>query len=162
MQLPDGLAKLAAPSGKFNPINQQVDVAGPITFAGPNGYSLQSNAATVDLKKKTMQGSGGVSGTVPQGTFTADTMSADLDNRVVHAQRPCALADRAATREIGAMRIAAPLIALAALAATGAAIAQSRHDSVGADRFRRRPYRAAGQGRTARSCRAMSASRRPR
>ena len=30
-----------------------------------------------------MKGNGGVSGTVPQGTFTADTMSADLDNRVV-------------------------------------------------------------------------------
>ncbi|MDB5679868.1 LPS export ABC transporter periplasmic protein LptC [Sphingomonas bacterium] len=83
LTLPNGLATLAAPSGKFNPVNQQVDVAGPITFDGPNGYSLKSQAATVDLKKKTMKGSGGVSGTVPQGTFTADTMSADLDNRVV-------------------------------------------------------------------------------
>jgi lipopolysaccharide export system protein LptC len=83
MQTPNGLATLAAPSGKFNPVSQQVDVAGPITFDGPNGYSLQSQAATVDLKKKTMKGNGGVSGTVPQGTFTADTMSADLDNRVV-------------------------------------------------------------------------------
>jgi lipopolysaccharide export system protein LptC len=83
MRLPNGLAKLAAPSGRFNPLTQQVDVAGPITFDGPNGYSLKSNAATVDLKKKTMEGKGGVSGTVPQGTFTADSMSADLDNRVV-------------------------------------------------------------------------------
>ena len=83
MQLPNGIATLAAPSGKFNPVNQQVDVAGPITFDGPNGYNLQTNTATVDLKKKTMQGNNGVSGTVPQGVFTADTMSADLDNRVV-------------------------------------------------------------------------------
>ena len=83
LQLPHGLATLIAPSGKFNPVSQQVDVAGPITFDGPNGYSLQSQAATVDLKKKTLQGKQGVSGTVPQGTFTADTMSADLDNRVV-------------------------------------------------------------------------------
>ncbi|THD36058.1 MAG: LPS export ABC transporter periplasmic protein LptC [Sphingomonas sp.] len=83
MQLPNGLATLQAPSGKFNPINQQVEVAGPITFAGPNGYSLQGNAATVDMKKKTMMGSNGVSGTVPQGTFTADSMTADLDNRSV-------------------------------------------------------------------------------
>ena len=83
MQLPDGPAKLVAPSGRFNPMTQQVDVAGPITFDGPNGYSLRSNAATVDLKNKTMDGKSGVSGTVPQGTFTADTMSADLDNRSV-------------------------------------------------------------------------------
>jgi lipopolysaccharide export system protein LptC len=83
MQLPNGIAKLQAPSGRFNPINQQVEVAGPITFDGPNGYSLKSNAATVDLKTKTMNGSSGVSGTVPQGTFSANTMSADLDNRSV-------------------------------------------------------------------------------
>ena len=83
LKLPDGIATLAAPSGKFNPISQQVDVDGPITYAAPNGYSLRTNAATVDLKKKTMQASGGVSGTLPQGNFTADTMSADLDNRVV-------------------------------------------------------------------------------
>jgi len=83
MRLPNGLAKLVAPSGQFNPLTQQVDVAGPITFDGPNGYSLKSNAATVDLKKKTMDGKGGVSGTVPQGTFTADTMHADLDSRSV-------------------------------------------------------------------------------
>ncbi|MBN8815768.1 MAG: LPS export ABC transporter periplasmic protein LptC [Sphingomonas sp.] len=83
LQMPDGLAKLVAPTGNFNPTTQQMDLAGPITFAGPNNYTLQSNGATVDLKTKTMEGKGGVSGTVPQGTFTADTMSADLDGRVV-------------------------------------------------------------------------------
>ena len=80
---PAGLAKLAAPSGKFNPVTQQMGVIGPITFAGPNNYTLNSNGALGDLKTKTMNGKGGVSGTVPQGTFTADNMSADLDGRVV-------------------------------------------------------------------------------
>jgi len=83
LQTPDGLAKLNAPSGTFNPVTQQMDVHGPITFAGPNNYTLNSNGAVVDLKTKTMNGKGGVSGTVPQGTFTADNMSADLDGRVV-------------------------------------------------------------------------------
>lgn len=83
LQTPDGLATLNAPSGRFNPVTQQMEVAGPITFAGPNNYTLNGNAATVDFKTKTMEGKGGVSGTVPQGTFTADTMSADLDGRVV-------------------------------------------------------------------------------
>ncbi|MBS0478559.1 MAG: LPS export ABC transporter periplasmic protein LptC, partial [Proteobacteria bacterium] len=83
LQLPDGLAKLVAPSGKFNPVTQQMDVSGPITFAGPNNYTLQTNGAIVDLKTKTMEGAGGVWGTVPQGSFTADRMSADLDARVV-------------------------------------------------------------------------------
>ncbi|MES2096427.1 MAG: LPS export ABC transporter periplasmic protein LptC [Pseudomonadota bacterium] len=83
MQLTDGLATLDAPSGKFNPNTQQVDVSGPINFVGPKGYTLRSDTATLDLKKKSMTGNGGVTGTLPQGTFSGDRMSADLDNRVV-------------------------------------------------------------------------------
>lgn len=83
IQLADGPGKLVAPSGRFNLNNQQVEVNGPITFNGPKGYTLKSNGATVDLKQKTMEGNGGVSGTVPQGNFTADSMNADLENRVV-------------------------------------------------------------------------------
>lgn len=83
ISLSDGPGKLVAPKGNYNLKSQQVDVSGPITFTGPKGYSLQSNAATVDLRKRTMQGTGGVSGTLPQGNFNADTMNADLENRVV-------------------------------------------------------------------------------
>jgi lipopolysaccharide export system protein LptC len=81
--LADGPGKLTAPSGRFNLDSQQVDVAGPITFEGPKGYSLKSTGAIIDLKKKTMEGTGGVSGTLPQGDFKADSMSADLEGRVV-------------------------------------------------------------------------------
>ncbi|MGN6819412.1 MAG: LPS export ABC transporter periplasmic protein LptC [Sphingomonas sp.] len=83
IELADGPGKLNAPSGRFNLNNQQLDVNGPITFTGPKGYSLNSTGATVDLRQKTMQGTGGVSGTLPQGRFTADSMSADLENRIV-------------------------------------------------------------------------------
>ncbi|MBN8809206.1 MAG: LPS export ABC transporter periplasmic protein LptC [Sphingomonas sp.] len=83
LQMTDGPATLRAPGGRFNPTNQQVAIDGPITFAGPKGYSLQTNAATLDLKAKTMQSEGGVTGTVRQGTFSADSMHADLDNRSV-------------------------------------------------------------------------------
>jgi lipopolysaccharide export system protein LptC len=81
--LSDGPGKLQAPKGNYNLNSQQVDVSGPIIFTGPKGYSLQSKAATVDLRTRTMQGTGGVSGTLPQGNFNADTMNADLENRVV-------------------------------------------------------------------------------
>lgn len=83
LQLSDGPATLQAPGGRFSPSSQQVDIDGPIVFAGPAGYDLHTNAARLDLKTKTMQGQGGVTGTVPQGTFSADTMHADLDNRSV-------------------------------------------------------------------------------
>jgi lipopolysaccharide export system protein LptC len=81
--LTDGPGKLQAPKGNYNLKSQQVDVSGPITFTGPKGYSLLSKAATIDLRKRTMQGSGGVSGTLPQGNFNADAMNADLENRIV-------------------------------------------------------------------------------
>lgn len=83
IQLADGPGKLTAPSGRFNLNSQQVEVNGPIAFDGPKGYTLQTQGATVDLKQKTMQGTGGVTGTLPQGNFKADSMNADLDNRIV-------------------------------------------------------------------------------
>ena len=48
-----------------------------------NGYDLKTHDATVDLKKRTMASGGAVTGTVPQGSFSADRMHADLDQRSV-------------------------------------------------------------------------------
>src|SRR3569623_2538396 len=55
MRLPNGLAKLQAPRGRINPLTQQVDVAGPLTFDGPNGYRLKSSAAAGVSKHKTKE-----------------------------------------------------------------------------------------------------------
>lgn len=79
----DGPATIAAPTGRFDPRTQMVETTDPIVFNGPKGYSLATNGATVDMKKRTMEGQGGVSGTLPQGNFTADRLSADLEGRVV-------------------------------------------------------------------------------
>lgn len=81
--LTDGPAAIVAPNGQFDPRTNVITVPGAITFNGPRGYNLQGNGATVDLKKQVMTGQGGVSGTLPQGSFTADRMSADLENRIV-------------------------------------------------------------------------------
>lgn len=83
LQMSDGPATLEAPAGRFDPNTQQVDVDGPIVFNGPDGYSIKTNSAKLDLKSKTIQGQGGVTGTVRQGTFSADAMRADLDNRTI-------------------------------------------------------------------------------
>jgi lipopolysaccharide export system protein LptC len=83
IQLTDGPATVRAPSGKFNLTSQQLAVDGPIAVDGPDGYQLQTRGATMDLKNRTMNGTGGIDGTVRQGTFSADRMEADLDNRVV-------------------------------------------------------------------------------
>ena len=83
IQLTDGPAVLKAPSGQFNTKTQQLAVDGPITVDGPDGYTLQTRSSVMDLRNRTMTGNGGVDGTVRNGTFAADQMDADLDNRVV-------------------------------------------------------------------------------
>ena len=83
LQLTDGPATLQAPGGNFNLDTQQLAADGPITVDGPDGYSLRTRAATVDLRSRTMTGNDGVEGTVRQGSFSADRMEADLDNRIV-------------------------------------------------------------------------------
>ena len=70
--LTDGPATIVAPTGQFDPRTQGLEVPGQINFNGPRGYTLQTTGAKVDLKKRTMEGQGNVSGTLPQGNFTTN------------------------------------------------------------------------------------------
>src|SRR3546814_8959712 len=83
IQLSDGPAKIAAPGGRYNMDSEKVALDGPITVRTASGYALDTKDATVDLQARTMASDGGVSGTTPQGTFRADSMSANLENRTV-------------------------------------------------------------------------------
>jgi lipopolysaccharide export system protein LptC len=83
IELSDGPARLEAPRGRYDMDAQAVAVDGPIAFRAANGYRLDTRDATVDLKARTMKSGGPVTGTVPQGRFSADRMSADLESRTV-------------------------------------------------------------------------------
>lgn len=83
IQLPDGPARLVAPSGRYDMNAEQMQVNGPVTFQAAGGYRLDTGAATVDLKQRRLSSAGDVSGTVPQGTFRADRLRADLESRTV-------------------------------------------------------------------------------
>ena len=63
--------------------SEQVAILGPIKVDGPRGYALTTENATVDLKHRTMESGSAVTGTVTQGTFSADRLHADLAERVV-------------------------------------------------------------------------------
>ena len=81
--LKDGPATLTAPKGRYDMESERVNVDGPIAFRGPDGYTLDTNNATVDLKSRTLQSGGAVTGTVSQGTFSGDRLDADLEARTV-------------------------------------------------------------------------------
>lgn len=81
--LADGPARIVANQGRYNMTSEQVALDGPITFRSAGGYTLDTSDATIDLKNRTMQSQGAVTGSAPQGTFSADHMSANLENRSV-------------------------------------------------------------------------------
>lgn len=84
IQLQDGPATLQAPHGNYDMDQQRVAIDSPLQFRAANGYRLDTSAATVDLKTRKLQSDGPVTGTLPQGRFSADRMSADLESHVVH------------------------------------------------------------------------------
>ena len=83
LDLDDGPATLRANRGRYDLNTEQMKVDGPIAFRGPNNYRLDTSDATIDLKSKSMNSQGKVTGTVPQGNFSANTLNADLEGRVV-------------------------------------------------------------------------------
>lgn len=83
MNLNDGPANLVAPSGAYNYDTDQIAVHGPVNFSAPDGYRMTTRNVQIDVKTKTAVGAGGVNGTVPTGTFSANSMHADLENRTV-------------------------------------------------------------------------------
>jgi len=83
MTLAEGPANLRADSGRYDLASEQVKVDGPIRFTAANGYDLTTSNATLDLKTRKLKSGGAVTGKVPQGTFSAARMTADLEGQVV-------------------------------------------------------------------------------
>lgn len=83
IRLTDGPAELTAVRGTYNYADQRVVVVGPVVFTAADGYRLTTANVAIDLRDRMVSGSGGVSGAIPSGTFSADRISADLDNRIL-------------------------------------------------------------------------------
>jgi lipopolysaccharide export system protein LptC len=81
--LDDGALGLAAARGRYDLDAKTVRVDGPLHVAGPDGFSIATRDVTVDLGQKQMRSAGQVSGTMALGQFSAGSLSADLDQRVV-------------------------------------------------------------------------------
>ncbi len=83
MTTADGPARLSAPDAVFRPDARTVAVDGPLGIAIGDGYRLDTSNVDVDLASRTAASRGRVTGRMPLGTFEADRMRADLDNRHV-------------------------------------------------------------------------------
>ena len=83
LTLSDGPAPIRADRGRYDMTGERLAVDGPVRVLGPRGYRLDTRDATVDLKTRRVRSGGAATGSVPQGTFSADRMAADLESHDV-------------------------------------------------------------------------------
>lgn len=83
IMLADGPAELKAADGAYDFDAEWVTVSGEVNFTAADGYRLTTRNVAIDLNGRRVTGSGGVTGAVPAGTFSADRISADLGERTI-------------------------------------------------------------------------------
>jgi len=83
LMLPQGPASIVANFARYNLDEQRVQVVGPVRVTGPEGYRLDTSDVTVDLKQRTVTGSGGVRGQMRLGRFEAGRLRADIGERTI-------------------------------------------------------------------------------
>jgi lipopolysaccharide export system protein LptC len=81
--LPEGPASVSAESGQYDIREEVVSVPGGVLVTAADGYRMMARGVSVNLPAKRMVGSGGVEGTIPAGTFSANRLEADLEARTV-------------------------------------------------------------------------------
>ena len=83
IQLSDGPANIKANTGRYDMDTEKVQLFGPLNATAAGGYDLKTTNATIDMKARTLESGGAATGTVQQGTFSADKLRANLEERTV-------------------------------------------------------------------------------
>ncbi len=79
--LSGGPAVLTAPRGIYDIDDEQVGIPGIVRFTAADGYEFVARNVTIDMATRTLVGNGQVNGAIPAGTFSANSMRADLEQR---------------------------------------------------------------------------------
>ena len=83
MLLSQGPALLQASAGRYDYDTQKVAFDGEVQFTASDGYRMTARNVSIDLEKKTLMGEGTIDGAIPAGTFSANRIEADLENRTI-------------------------------------------------------------------------------
>ncbi|WP_374524730.1 LPS export ABC transporter periplasmic protein LptC [Sphingopyxis sp.] len=83
IRLKDGPATIAAAAGQYDMDTEKVSVPGTVKVRSADGYAIDASNVAIDLKGRSLAGTGGVNGALNIGQFSANQLSADLDARVV-------------------------------------------------------------------------------
>ncbi len=83
IELADGPAQIAAPAGNYDPASDQIAVAGAVSLTTSDGFAMTVRDVAVDLRNRTIVSNAPVSGRLPIGTFSANSIRADIETRRV-------------------------------------------------------------------------------
>ena len=83
LQMDTGSALVTAQRGAYDLGKEMVTINGPIRFERADGYRMVTQDVDISLPNRTMRSRGPVEGRIPTGTFRANHLSADLENRTV-------------------------------------------------------------------------------
>lgn len=83
LAMENGPAQIDAPSANYDIKKETMQVEGPVRLSKSDGYRMLANHVSIDLRTSRAVSTGGVTGAVPTGTFSAERMSADLEGRTV-------------------------------------------------------------------------------
>lgn len=86
IRLNDGPATIVAKQSAYNMDTEKVAVPGLVQVRSANGYRIDASNVAVDLKTRSLAGTGGVNGSLNIGQFSANQLTADLDKRIVRLQ----------------------------------------------------------------------------
>jgi lipopolysaccharide export system protein LptC len=84
--LDDGPAVLRTADATYDMNRELVRVPGALQFESADGYRLATSRVGFDLKARTLASDGAVTGQMPLGTFSAASMRADLNARIVRLE----------------------------------------------------------------------------
>jgi lipopolysaccharide export system protein LptC len=82
---PDG-RRVETRSATVNLNNRRITSDQPVLFVAPDGYRLRTSNAAVDIDQRRMVSDRPINGQMPLGTFSADTMQVDMNDRKVVLQ----------------------------------------------------------------------------
>jgi lipopolysaccharide export system protein LptC len=81
--LEEGPALLNAQEGHYDIEDEVVAIDGLVRFTAADGYRMTARDVSIRLEDRTLIGDGRVEGAIPAGTFSADSLVADLGERTI-------------------------------------------------------------------------------
>ncbi len=81
--LTEGPARLTAPGGTYDIDEEVVTINGAVKVRAADGYAMTARGVVIDLEERVIRGDGGIEGQIPAGSFSANSMRADLAARTI-------------------------------------------------------------------------------